>query len=98
MKKVKPKELHTDRLDIKIPKYEEQYDLWNIQKQELVNIYYQSTPKRFTTRKEYQESLQDWDLQKKWYYSKVDNLDKDSDMYLCRGCCHAHLRFALEHF
>lgn len=81
MKKVIPKELHTSRLDIKIPRYEDQYDLWNIQKQERVNIYYQSTPSRFKTRREYQEALQDWESQKKWYYLKVDNLDKDSDMY-----------------
>ena len=51
MIKIKPKELHTDRLDIRIPTYEEQYDLWNIQKQEKVNIYYQSTPSRFNTKK-----------------------------------------------
>ena len=81
MKKVIPRELHTERLDIKIPTYEEQYDLWNIQKQEKVNIYYQSTPGRFKTRREYQVALQDWGAQKKWYYLKVDNLDKDSDMY-----------------
>lgn len=81
MKKVIPRELHTERLDIKIPTYEEQYDLWNIQKQEKVNIYYQSTPGRFKTRREYQEALQDWETQKKWYYLKIVNLDKDSDMY-----------------
>ena len=81
MKKVKPIELHTERLDIRIPRYEDQYDLWNIQKQEKVNIYYQSTPSRFKTRKEYQEALQDWESQKKWYYLKIENLDKDSDMY-----------------
>lgn len=81
MKKVKPIELHTERLDIRIPRYEDQYDLWNIQKQESVNIYYQSTPSRFKTRKEYQEALQDWESQKKWYYLKIENLDKDSDMY-----------------
>lgn len=81
MKGVKPIELHTDRLDLRIPRYEDQYDLWNIQKQEEVNIYYQSTPSRFKTRREYQEALQDWESQKKWYYLKIENLDKDSDMY-----------------
>lgn len=81
MKKIKPIELHTNNLDIRIPKYEDQYDLWNIQKQEKVNIYYQSTPSRFKTRKEYQEALQDWESQKKYYYLKIKNLDKDSDMY-----------------
>jgi len=81
MKKVKPIEFETDRLYIKIPKYEDQYDLWNIQRQEQVNIYYQSTPSRFKNRREYQEALQDWKSQKKWYYLKVDNLDKDEHMY-----------------
>lgn len=81
MNKIKPRELHTERLDIRIPRYEDQYDLWNIQKQEKVNIYYQSTPSRFKTRKEYQDALQDWESQKKWYYLKIENLDKDSDMY-----------------
>jgi len=81
MKKVLPEELHTDRLDIRIPRYEDQYELWNIQRQEKVNIYYHSTPSRFKTRKEYQEALQDWESQKKWYYLKIENLDKDSDMY-----------------
>ena len=81
MNKIKPRELHTDKLDIRIPRYEDQYYLWNIQKQEKVNIYYQSTPSRFKTRREYQEALQDWESQKKWYYLKIENLDKDSDMY-----------------
>ena len=81
MNKIKPIELHTEKLDLRIPKKEDQYDLWNIMRQESVNIYYQSTPSRFKTRKEYQEALQDWESQKKWYYLKIDNLDKDSDMY-----------------
>lgn len=81
MKRILPVELHTERLDIRVPKYEDQYDLWNILKQESVNLYYHSTPSRFETRKEYQEALQDWESQKKWYYLKIDNLDKDSDMY-----------------
>lgn len=81
MNKIKPRELHTNNLDIRIPRYEDQYYLWNIQKQEKVNIYYQSTPSRFKTRREYQEALQDWESQKKWYYLKIENLDKDSDMY-----------------
>ena len=81
MKRIKPIEFHTDRLDLMIPKREDQYYLWSIQKNENVNIYYQSTPSRFKTRREYQEALQDWESQKKWYYLKIENLDKDSDMY-----------------
>ncbi len=81
MKRIKPIEFHTERLDLRIPKKEDQFYLWNIMKQENVNIYYQSTPSRFKTRKEYQEALQDWESQKKWYYLKIENLDKDSDMY-----------------
>ena len=81
MKRIKPIEFHTERLDLRIPKKEDQFYLWNIMKQENVNIYYQSTPSRFKTRKEYQEALQDWKSQKKWYYLKIENLDKDSDMY-----------------
>lgn len=81
MKRIKPIEFHTERLDLRIPKKEDQFYLWNIMKQENVNIYYQSTPSRFKTRKEYQEALQNWESQKKWYYLKIENLDKDSDMY-----------------
>lgn len=81
MKRIKPIEFHTERLDLRIPKKEDQFYLWNIMKQENVNIYYQTTPSRFKTRKEYQEALQDWKSQKKWYYLKIENLDKDSDMY-----------------
>lgn len=81
MKKIKPRELHTNRLDIKIPTYEEQYDLWNLLKIESININLMTTPPCFNNRKEFQKTLEDWELQKKKYYLNIDNLDKDSNMY-----------------
>lgn len=81
MKKIKPRELHTNRLDIKIPTYEEQYDLWKLLKIESININLMTTPPCFNNRKEFQKTLEDWELQKKKYYLNVDNLDKDNNMY-----------------
>lgn len=81
MKKIKPRELHTNRLDIKIPTYKEQYDLWKLLKIESININLMTTPPCFNNRKEFQKTLEDWELQKKKYYLNVDNLDKDNNMY-----------------
>lgn len=99
MNKVKPVELHTERLDLRIPKKEDQYYLWCILKQKDVNEYYMPLPNRYEEyyklkgnsseerhkRLEYindfQEKLQDWNKQEKYFNMKVDNLDKDSNMY-----------------
>ena len=81
MKVIEDRNIETERLHLRIPTREEQYDLWSIQRNEKVNLYYQATPSRFKTRREYQEALQNWESQKKWYYLKIDNLDKDSDRY-----------------
>ena len=47
MNKVKPVELHTERLDLRIPKKEDQYYLWCILKQKEVNEYYMPLPSRY---------------------------------------------------
>ena len=39
------------------------------------------TPERFKTRKEFQESLNNWEKQKVFFYKKVDNLDTDDNKY-----------------
>ncbi len=99
MNKVKPVELHTERLDLRIPKKEDQYYLWCILKQKDVNEYYMPLPsryeeyyklkgntleerqKRLEYRNDFQNKLQDWNKQEKYFNMKVDNLDKDSNMY-----------------
>ena len=74
--------LETDRLFLKRPTMTEQYDLWNIQKQREVYRYYMSIPARFNNNREaFEHELNDWELQKKWYQLKIDNLDEDSDKY-----------------
>lgn len=74
--------IETERLSLKIPVLEDQYFLWNILKQEIVWQYYMSIPERFNhDRKLFQKSLNDWNKQEKFFRMKIDNLDKDSDMY-----------------
>ncbi len=74
--------IETDRLSLKIPIMEEQYLLWNILRQEIVWQYYMSIPERFNNdRKLFQESLNDWSKQEKFFRKKIDNLNNDSDKY-----------------
>ncbi len=74
--------LETDRLYLKRPTMDEQYDLWNIQKQRNVYRYYMSIPTRFNNDREaFEQELNDWEKQKKWYQLKIDNLEEDSDKY-----------------
>lgn len=75
------KNIETERLSLRIPTMEEQYDLWNILKQEKINKYYMPTPKRFNNREEFLVSLNDWSKQKEFYQKKVDNLDVDDYKY-----------------
>lgn len=71
----------TDRLFLKRPTLDEQYDLWNILKNEDINKYYIITPSRFKNRDEFQESLNNWEKQKVFFEGKVNNLDTDQNMY-----------------
>lgn len=75
------KEFITDRLLIKRPTKDEQYDLWNILKDEKVNRIYMITPSRFSTRKEFLESLNNWEKQEKYFYKKIDNCEDDNYKY-----------------
>ena len=76
MNKIDSKELHTDRLDIKIPTMKEQHRLWEILIDEKVNRYYFPTPGRIfrknelsddniedlkKARKIFMEQLSDWE-------------------------------------
>lgn len=74
--------LETDRLSLKVPTMKEQYDLWNILRQESVWQHYMCIPKRFNNDRElFQKVLDDWDKQKRFFQMKIDNLDSDSDKY-----------------
>ncbi len=74
--------IETERLNLKVPVMEDQHFLWNILKQEIVWQYYMHIPERFNNdRNLFQESLDDWSKQEKFFKMKIDNLDKDSDKY-----------------
>ena len=74
--------LETDRLYLKRPTMEEQYDLWNIQRQRSMYRYYMAIPSRFNNDREaFEKELNVWEKQKKWYQLKIDNLNNDSDKY-----------------
>lgn len=76
------KEFETTNLLITKPSMDEQYDLWNIIRQPIVWQYYMHIPGRFNNdRKLFQESLDNWDKQKKFFYNKVENLDSDDHRY-----------------
>ena len=76
------KNIETDRLLLKIPTMKEQYDLWNILKQEKVNRWYMPTPERFNgDRNSFQSSLNDWSKQEKFYQMKIDSLNDNSNMF-----------------
>ena len=74
--------LETERLSLRKPTMAEQYDLWNILRQEKVWQYYMNIPDRFNNdRKAFQESLDDWSKQEKFFKRKIDNAEEDSDKY-----------------
>ena len=82
---IKVYDLETDRLILKVPTMEEQYDLWNILKEEKVNRYYMPIPSRF---KEYYEaktnSLEDRKIrlqQRKLFQEKLQDWDKQKVFY-----------------
>ncbi len=76
------REIETDRLILKVPTMDEQYELWKILKDEKVNQYYMPTPSRYNNnRKEFLNDLQNWEMQKKFYEYKINNLDDDANKY-----------------
>ena len=94
MNNINSKDLHTERLDIRIPTLKEQHRLWEILKDEEVNKWYFPTPNRdFTNnglskdkvedlikaRKIFLERLNDWDKQAPGYEKKIKSIEEQED-------------------
>lgn len=94
MKNINSKELHTERLDLRIPTMEEQHRLWEVLCIEEVNRYYFPTPDRIfiknnlskdniddlkKARKIFIEQLTNWDLQKPFYEKKIESIKKQEN-------------------
>lgn len=94
MKNIRLKEFETNRLFIKKPTMKEQYDLWNILKQENVNRYYFPTPDRIfiknnldktnisdlkKARKIFMQQLNDWDRQMPFYEKKIESINNEEN-------------------
>ena len=88
------KNLYTDRLELRIPTMKEQHRLWEILINKDVNQYYFPTPDRIfannnlsidnvkdlqKARKIFIEQLSDWNIQKKFYEKKIDNIQAQED-------------------
>lgn len=89
MKNINPKNLYTERLDLRIPTMKEQYRLWEILVNEDINQYYFPTPNRIfnknnlskdniddlkKARKIFMEQLSDWERQKPFYEKKIESI------------------------
>lgn len=87
MKNISIRDFETDRLFIKKPTMEEQFALWNILRNEIVNRYYFPTPDRIfiknnlskdniedlkQARKIFMEQLNDWERQQPFYEKKLN--------------------------
>ena len=82
MKFIGAKNIETERLLLMVPTMKEQYDLWNILKQEKVNKWYMPTPERFNNdRNAFQNALNDWNKQAKFYQTKINSLNDNSNMF-----------------
>lgn len=82
MKFIGAKNIETERLLLMVPTMKEQYDLWNILKQEKVNKWYMPTPVRFNNdRNAFQNELNNWNKQEKFYQMKIDSLNDNSNMF-----------------
>lgn len=82
MKFIGAKDIETDRLLLMVPTMKEQYDLWNILRQEKVNRWYMPTPERFYgDRNAFLKALNDWNMQEKFYQMKIDSLNDNSNMF-----------------
>lgn len=89
MNKLNSKNLHTNRLELRIPTMKEQHRLWEILIDENVNRYYFPTPDRIfiknnlnkedindlkNARKLFMEQLSDWERQKPFYEQKIESI------------------------
>ena len=89
MKNIPIRDLETERLLIKVPTMEEQYDLWNILRDESINKYYFPTPDRIfrknnlskdniddlkEARRIFLSELNDWERQKPFYEKKIESI------------------------
>ena len=94
MKNVLVNDLETERLIIKRPTVDEQYNLWNMLIDEKVNRYYFPTPDRIfkknnlqkdniydlkEARKIFLEQFSDWDRQKPFYEKKIIDIQNGDD-------------------
>lgn len=89
MKDIPIRDFETERLLIKVPTMEEQYDIWSILKDEEINRYYFPTPDRIfrkhnltkdsiedlkEARRIFLEELNDWERQKPFYEKKINSI------------------------
>ena len=94
MKNIPIRDFETDNLIIKKPTMEEQYALWNILRDEMVNRYYFPTPDRIfikynlkkdnikdlkEARKIFLEQLNDWERQKPFYEKKIKDIEDEEN-------------------
>ena len=91
MKNISIRDFETDRLLIKKPTMKEQFALWNILRDEIVNRYYFPTPDRIfvknnlsnnniedlkQARKIFIEQLNDWERQQPFYEKKIEAINE----------------------
>ena len=94
MKNIPIRDFETDNLIIKKPTMGEQYALWNILRDEMVNRYYFPTPDRIfikynlkkdnikdlkEARKIFLEQLNDWERQKPFYEKKIKDIEDEEN-------------------
>ena len=94
MKNISIRDMKSLRLFIKKPTMDEQYDLWNIVKNENVNKYYFPTPERIFSknnlsydkkedvveaRKIFMEEFNNWERQAPFYENKIKLINEDDD-------------------
>ena len=90
MNDIKVRELHTERLTLKVPTMKEQHRLWEILTNEDVNKWYFPTPDSFfrkynldsskkedlvKARKLFMERFCDWSIQKPFYEKKIESIN-----------------------
>ncbi len=94
MKNINPKNIYTERLDLRIPSMDEQYRLWEILTIEDVNKYYFPTPDRIFNKYDYKkddikdlkkariiflDQLGNWERQKPFYEKKIHDIQVQED-------------------
>jgi RimJ/RimL family protein N-acetyltransferase len=94
LKNISIRELETDRLILKKPTMNEQFQLWNILRDENVNRYYFPTPDRIfdknnlkkdnihdlkKARQIFMEQLNDWNRQQPFYEKKIESINSEDN-------------------